>query len=147
MYTPYDRHLDATYNEALVLNNKSSSDNNKLRKRNSIVETTVAPSYAFHRGYVLDVSRVLFRDQETSPVDERERHRRVQRVQQKVSRDKTWSGGSRLRVLNQFSRVAYVVPDLGERSSVMMRSARALVMHAVDSLLLLQERENQKLRS
>lgn len=150
MYTPYDRHLDTTYNEALVLNDNSNRGGNKLRSRKAQVETTIAPSYAFHRGYVLDVSRLLFGDEE-GQIDDRQRNRRVQRVKQKVSKDKTWSGGSRLRVLNQFSRVAYVVPDLpgedGKRPSFLMRSVRAVVMHAIDSLLLLQEKENRKLRS
>ena len=81
--------------------------------------------------------------------DDRETARRLRKVKKKVAKEKTWPGGSRLRLVSQFPRVAYVVPDLAgdgrKPPSVTMRSVRALVLRAMDSLLELQERENDKM--
>jgi hypothetical protein len=151
-YAPFDRHLDGTYSNALILNEEVDQSSTKSRRggrggktKAAQVQTTVAPSYAFHRGYVLDISQELKPENESSPVADYAL--RLEKVKEKIAKEKTWSGGSNVRLLSLFSTIAYAVPDVGGESrkglALVMRSVRAQVMHAIDSLLDLQEKENQ----
>lgn len=81
LYSPFDRYLDKTYNDALVLStdgsdgsgtasaNPSGRRNNKVGTTNKggskgsssaqVVVVDNPPSYAFHRRYVHDVSHIV----------------------------------------------------------------------------------------
>jgi hypothetical protein len=152
-YTPFDRHLDGTYGNALIVNDEADESGTKSRragrgKTKAIqVQTAVAPSYAFHRGYVLDISQELKPENESSPSSVTDYALRLEKVKEKIAKEKTWSGGSNVRLLSLFPTIAYAVPDVGGESrkglALVMRSVRAQVMHAIDSLLDLQEKENQ----
>lgn len=144
MYTPYDRHLDKTYNDALVVNDVNDDQKNKNSKRaqKSAVEVTGPPIYAFHRRYVLDVSNWI----RGIP----EKQEKIERIRQRLEREKPWLGNSRLRFMKEYPDVAYAIPDIvgddEKQPSMTLRAVRAIVMSNLDSLLFLQEKENEKLR-
>ena len=80
-----------------------------------------------------------------------DRKERMQSVQQHVAKSKTWSGKSRIRLSGLKANIVYAVPDAKEdgnrKPSFTMLSIRALVINAVDSLIILQERENERLKT
>jgi hypothetical protein len=140
MYTPYDRHLDKTYNDALVVNEEQ--DKKSKRTQTSAVEVTGPPLYAFHRRYVLDVSNWI------RGIPEKEE--KIKSIQQRLVKEKSWSGNSRLRFMKEYPSAAYAIPDIvgddKKQPSVTLRAVRAIVMSNLDDLLFLQEKENEKLR-
>jgi hypothetical protein len=140
MYTPYDRHLDKTYNDALVVN--EDQDKKSKRTQTSAVEVTGPPLYAFHRRYVLDVSNWI-----RGISDPQEK---IKIVQQRLVKERPWPGGSRLRFMKENHEAAYVIPDIvgddEKQPSVTLRAVRAIVMSNLDHLIFLQETENEKLR-
>jgi hypothetical protein len=141
MYTPYDRHLDKTYNDALVVNEDKNKKKSK-KSQISAVEVTGPPIYAFHRRYVLDVSTWI------RGIPEKEE--KIKQIRQRLEEEKPWLGNSRLRFMKDYPAVAYAIPDIvgddEKQPSMTLRAVRAIVMSNLDGLLFLQEKENEKLR-
>lgn len=158
-YAPFDRHLDGTYCNALIVNEEVDQISTKSRRgvrekpKAAQVQTTVAPSYAFHRGYVLDISQELTPEDKSSSSSSSvaDLALRLEKAKEKIAKEKTWSGGSKVRLLSLLPAIAYAVPDVAGESrkglALVMRSVRAQVLHAIDSLLDLQEKENQKFKN
>ena len=146
LYTPFDKHLDQTYAEALIL----PEDEGKGKRRrgrsakSSKPVVTGPPTYAFHKRYVEDVSSLI--------KGERDPKAQLEILKQRYTKErrKGDTKGLRLTRFPQFG-VAYILPQAkGEgkrRPSFALRFARSLVLGNLDDFIVLQETENQKLRN
>lgn len=139
MYTPFDRNLDKTYEAALVL-----TEERKRGTRTSKPQILDSLAYAFHKRYVEDVSDMI--------KGEKNPKAQMDLVKQKFSKDKNKSGlkGLRFTKFPQYG-VAYVIPqakdDGQKRKSLLLRLARSVVLSNLDNLIVLQETENEKLKT
>uniref|UniRef100_A0A7R9WXV1 Secreted protein n=1 Tax=Craspedostauros australis TaxID=1486917 RepID=A0A7R9WXV1_9STRA len=122
LYSPYDRHLDDTYNQALVLDDDSS--NNKKKKKRSAgrqrgrsapqrtAGTVHGPHrFAFHRRYVARLST------------------KKRRSKQDAARKDEVKGASN-----------------GKRISLILKFSRFIAARSFSEMVQLQEWENRKLR-
>jgi hypothetical protein len=133
--------MDRTYNDALVLSDADEQQIKSRQRTKTTVETMSAPTFAFHRRYVLDVSKKLI-----GTTNQREQ---FEKISKEVAREKSWTGNSELRASTHHPN-KYVVKQLSgkgqQRPSLFLRSIRGLVLLQMDQLLVLQESENANLK-
>jgi hypothetical protein len=144
LYTPFDRHLDETYEAALTLPKTQNGKRHKSKKEEAVV--TGPPTYAFHKQYVKDVSE-LIRGEKSA----RKQMELVQKEfgKEQKQKEKAALKGWRLTKFSQY-KVAYVLPELkseGQRRlSFALPFLRALALSNLDNLIVIQETENKKLK-
>lgn len=153
LYTPFDRHLDETYHSALTLNSEQEAVTMKPTKakgRNSkapIIITT-APSFAFHKKYVEDVSDVITK--------EGNRTKQMQLIMEKYIRNKKQKlSGWTMQTFPRF-QVGYILPPIEQQDDtdsgnnakpcLVHGIVRSIVLGAFNNYIYLQETENAKLQ-
>ena len=129
LYTPFDRHIDNTYQDGLKLidGGPERRGRRSSSSKESTPEVVGKPIFTFHRRYVQDVSDMIYKTKEN-----------------RKSKFPSMT-------LTQFPsiRLAYVTPTLpkdgkGKRSSFTLRLARKLCMDRLENLIELQEIENKR---
>jgi hypothetical protein len=162
MYSPYDKMLDKTYQQGLVLEDNpiyrqatkrpSSSRKKKMasRPKNKPVAPPLPPPptkvFAFHRQYVTDFD-AYFGGIKAS-TDKKELTKKLRKELKKIQ----MSGQADARFLPNCG-VAYLVPHTGEKgkiekewSSWLSSYSQALVLGAMDRLIGMQEVANANIR-
>jgi hypothetical protein len=142
LYTPFDRHLDETYEAALTLPETQNGKRHKSKKVEAVVSGP--PTYAFHKQYVKDVSE-LIRGEKSA----KKQMELVQKEFGKEQKEKAALKGWRLTRFPQF-KVAYVLPESKSegqrRPSFTLHLLRAVALSNLDNLIVIQETENKKLK-
>jgi hypothetical protein len=147
LYSPFDLYLDSTYKNGRKIPDESAKQKRQRRRkssRKSASEIVEPPTFGFHRSYVHDVSDMI---RETKGMKNQ-----LELLKQKIMKETKKSSLDRLR-LTQFPQydIAYLTPQLkpeGEKKySLTLRLARALCLNSLQNLIILQEKENERLRN
>lgn len=140
-YTPFDRHLDETYQAALTLPEPEYPSNRRSPKNIKGPIITGPPTFSFHKKYVEDVSDII--------EGETDRKKQMQRVIKKYSRDRKKLAGWTMQCFPSLN-VGYVLPPMtkegDKRSSLTLQLVRSVVLGAFNNFLHLQEMENAKIK-
>jgi hypothetical protein len=154
LYTPFDRQVDRTYNEALEVVEEPQHGNYLMSKGGQIgskkksYAVIRAPSFSFHKRYVLDVTD-LFEGIGKKSQQERE-HIRKKTLQ--LAKEKWGDEVSSLTgMISIVDKKVYVIPGAKEpadkkRLSLSLRATRFFVRKAVERLLYLQDQENAEMQ-
>ena len=139
-YTPFDRHLDETYQAALTFQNPEYSSTRRTRNTNGPI-ITGPPTFSFHKKYVDDVSDIMR--------EETDRKKQMHLLMKKYSRDRKGLTGWTMQFFPNLN-VGYIIPPMnreGDRQpSLTLRLVRSIVLGTFNNFLYLQESENAKIK-
>jgi hypothetical protein len=151
-YTPFDRHLDKTYNAALTLPEpqpvpRAATPRTKSMRKKGKTKATYPtivgpPTFSFHKEYVQDVSEILR--------GEKDKDKLTQKVIKKYAphnHGKEWNGWA-IRSFPRFG-VGYLLPAARQPGSESSPSlgfhiVRSIVLRTFNEFLYMQEVENAK---
>lgn len=141
LYTPFDRHLDATYQAALALPEPENASQRRGRNTKAPI-ITGPPTFSFHKKYVEDVSDII--------KEETDRKKQMQRVAKKYSRDQKKLTGWTMQTFPSLN-IGYILPPMDregdKRPSLTLLLVRSTVLGSFNNFLYLQETENAKIKA